>query len=276
MHYKIFCSGADKLGDDMLHEHGLGDLCRDTGASWEFVQNGPGDQSGTVGTWKQNNPQLDAPDGIPPDFEWTPIPKTPLWIGINPKLPPGPMELRRRDQLPSVPLELADGRTWQIPIARGVPHTVVNDEDGEPLARVDERFQEYSRRAFEHASLLAEREEELSALQDVYFGVKLTETELKELCAKNFDSYRAMDSLDQLDQKLACTILFSEGIEQACDALSINYRVNRWIVCHLQLLRLTPTENHVRNICLCAFEANEIAAMLKKKDLENRFSLLVG
>lgn len=277
MHYKIYASGSKTLTDQPLVDAGWDELCRDSGADWERVAPGPDGEAGTVCSWKKGNPQLDAPGGIPERFSWTRVPKTDLWVGHDDSLPPGPVELARKTQLQGTRLTLGDGRAWEIPTARAVPYSIVPDADsGDLVASVDERFRKFSERAFRHATLLAERQEQLEKLQNVYFGVRLTEDELQELYVQNRTAFAGMETLDEMDQSLAVTVLFDEAIEQAVDALSINYRLNRWLIGHFRLLRISPVENHLRDVCLAALEAEEIIEALKKNDEERRISLLAG
>lgn len=275
MQYKIFAPGAQTLTDQPLKDAGLEDLCRDSGASWERTIL-PDGTPGAVGTWVLGNPQLDAPPGVPEAYEWTKIPGTELLLGHDPLRPPGPVELARKVQMASAPLELGDGRTWQIPVARGLPHTIVPGENGSLVADVDDRFRVYSQRTFRHATALAEREEEIGKLAGVFFGVRLTDDELTELYVKNRSEFAGLQTLDEMDQKLAVSILFDEALDHAVDALAINYRLNRFMVGHFRLLKVSPTVNHLRDICLVAMEAREIMEHLKKNDLERRISLLAG
>ena len=288
MQFKIYIPNAPRIDASALKDCGLDDLQRDCGPDFERVPAGRGlgedKPAGLVGQWKiQGSPQLNAPDGIPEEFEWTPsppsgdYPKGAYWLGINPEQKPGPLELARRKQLQGIPVELSDGRKWSIPIARGAPYSVGLDyETGEPLAVCDERFRKYSERTFRHAMLLAEREEELATLKKVFFGVKMTDEDIQELYVGNRMRFEQYSSLQEIDRELGVAILFDEALEHSVDALSINYRMNQFMVLHFQLLEVSMEKNHLRDICLAAMEAWEIAESLKKNEEARQISLLAG
>jgi hypothetical protein len=276
--YKIYIPGADSFAEDTFHEAGVKDLCRDGYPDCERIRNGPDDGPGIVAQWRTGKPQIDAPDGAPEGWTWAACPPDgKYWVGINPEAPPNPLDLERKQQIPSVPVVLADGRSWLIPTARGIPHRIgIDYETGQQAAVANGRFVDYSKRAFQHASLLAERQEQLIGLKEVFFGVRLSDDDLKDLYQQNIAKWTGLQTLDDMDQRLAISILFDEALEHAIDALSINYRLNRFLVLHLQLLEISPEHDHLRDICLAAIEAAEIIETLKKNATVRRTSLLVG
>ena len=287
MQYKIFITNVSGATDQHLIDRGLEDLVRDSGADWEKIPAGRGpdpDRSGgMVASWRTGNTQVDAPDGIPEHFEWVASPpcgdrpKGAYWVGINPEAKPGPLELKRKKQLPGVLVELADLRKWSVPIARGVPYSIgVDYDNGQATAVIDDRFRKYSERTFRHAMLLAEREEQLASLKNVFFGIRLTDDELRQLYFNNRVRYAELSTLEEMDRELAIAILFDESLEHAVDGLSINYRLNRFLILHLQLLEVSTEKNHLRDICLAAMEAHEIAETLKKTANGRLISLLAG
>ena len=285
MKYKLFFPGASGANDKHLHDRGLSDLARDSGADYERATRGPGPESagGMVACWKTGDPMSDPPDGVPEDWEWVPSPpcgdrpKGDYWVGINPKAKPGPGDLARNKQLQGVPVELADLREWLIPIARGVPYSIgVDYDNGEPISIIEDRFKKYSARTFQHAMQLAEREEDLVKLQKVYFGVRLTQDELAELYIGNQVRFAEFRTYEEMDRELGVSILFEEALDHAVDALSINYRLNQFLILHLQLFEVSVEKNHLRDVCLAAMEASSIMESLKKNEEGRLISLLEG
>lgn len=278
MQYKIYIPGESTFQDAHLHERGLGDLCRDGGPDWEQVARGPDDKAGMVAQWRTGKVGVDAPDGCPKDWEWVAVPPDKSWwLGVNPAAPPSAADLARKNQLRGVPITLADGRQWSIPIAMGMPYRIgVDYETGEETGVVDQRYTQYYQRAFRHGSLLAERQEELAALNQVFFCVKLTDDEMRELYTENMMKWAGISTLPEMEQKLAISIVFDESLDHAVDALAINYRLTRFMILHFQLLEVSEDTNHLRDICLGAIDAAAIVETLKKKEVVRQTSLLAG
>lgn len=79
--------------------------------------------------------------GFWPDRQtWSKVPGSTAWCGYYTDEPPTPEELLRAEPLPGHRVELADGRPWLVPVARGVaedgwyhtlPRQSVLDESGQ-------------------------------------------------------------------------------------------------------------------------------------------------
>ena len=92
----------------------------------------------------------------------------------------------------------------------------------------------------------------------------------------NMAKFAGLTTLDEMDRMMAASILFDEALEQSIDGLSMNYRVNQFIVLFLQILKVSTNVNHLRDICLAAIEAEAIIESLKKNEQGRQISLLDG
>jgi len=80
--------------------------------SYAETMQGPDDKHGVVFVFGEGAPQRAS------TATWRQIPDSEAWVGYDPKDPPKPSDLRRRKTLPGHPVELADGNTWTVPVAR--------------------------------------------------------------------------------------------------------------------------------------------------------------
>jgi len=87
------------------------------------------------------------PMGYYPDYQaWKQVPSScvegkPAWVGFDNRFQPGPADLERRERLDGYMIDMADGRSWCVPIARRIqeegegepalPRTLELDADGD-------------------------------------------------------------------------------------------------------------------------------------------------
>lgn len=112
--------------------------------------------SGTSGTllYREQDLAPFTPRYLPEEQTWRRFPNSgerkaesgnsPAWVGYYNEGKPGPADLARLEQVPGVPLRLADGHSWQVPLVRFplpgggrgtlLPAYVDCDEFGEPIA----------------------------------------------------------------------------------------------------------------------------------------------
>jgi hypothetical protein len=108
----------------MLRERGLLDVFADVPLDLMPCVNvtgrGPGDLSGAILYYQ--SPKTDIPRRSyykPSEQEWKPIGDgSQVWIGIDPSDPPTPDDLVRRQVYDGYDVELADGKTWKVPVIR--------------------------------------------------------------------------------------------------------------------------------------------------------------
>lgn len=91
------------------------------------VERGPGGKRGVVVA--QQDSYADGQLGYYEHRQvWRPIGGTPLYVGHFRDAVPGPEDLARQTQLAGPRLELADGRSWQVPLARAYSERAVGEE----------------------------------------------------------------------------------------------------------------------------------------------------
>lgn len=93
---------------------GLGHAADGPATACEVGRNGPDGGRGVVLAWRQPGELV----GVFPGQTWREVPWLGLWIGWA-GTPPGPEQLARPKQLRGHWVDLADGRPWLTPVARG-------------------------------------------------------------------------------------------------------------------------------------------------------------
>jgi len=275
MIFKLYFPNAQGNTDEHFHRAGIGQLCRDCGPDWEDVIDGPlGMGYGKVAQWKQQDPTLNAPDGIPEKFKWHPSPPTELYgekvakgayyIGFDPNVPPGPSCLERTKQYHGSDVQLNDGRSWTIPAANLLPHTIAIDEDtGERVSEMEPEFARYCGSCAMHAAAFYSRHEQI-ALLNRFYKKQLSAEDMKQIQAmyddKNFDGIEGVNP-----EELHFSIPLDDAVDHAHEALSLNYRITPHLAGLLKLL----DNSAVITICLAAMDALELAEALKKNEPES-------
>lgn len=290
MDFKFYFPNAVGFSEQHFIACGLDSISREGGFQFEEVRKGGPDRedgtgTGIVATWLHNSKALQAPPGIPKEYRWeaapptkrivngepVDVPKGAYYLGWNPAFPPGPNHLARRDQLRGSDVLLADGRPWRIPSAVAIPRTFgIDMETGEQLAIIDTKYQTYCATAYQHAQTFYDREEQIRLLAKVYSGVRLTESELgvlKPLLPNSDSTSVDIRSIDP--EKLTMSIEVPDAISHCMCGLELNYRINPLIITVLKLL----TEHSVVQCCLAAFDAQAIAAALKKNEQDRVITL---
>lgn len=194
-----------------------------------------------------------AQHGYYPDRQtWRKIPGGDCWVGYETASPPGPEDLLRADHLTkSHPVKLADGRTWQAPIARS-------------FAELDDQLVAYA--ALPQTSDLDEEGRWTTA------AVVARYAPLWELACDYYDHVVAgLAALDQSrrppgseddDEPQAVTVQFDFARlhEAAVEALSANYLLGPAECAALGLF----TRDHARSVLEAAIDLPGLVALQKK------------
>lgn len=250
--YVLFIKGANSAtAAAQLEPLGLGDLgAGDLMAT--SVDSGPNQthESGAIVGWLKgdgSDPKLQ----IHPEQTWIPLPakgsrkKEDVWLGYEKNRPVSPSDLARRELMPGNLVRLRDLNDWLIPAAQQLPRTFGLGDDGQVTREVEPRFRAYFDRAF-------------SAVQEVFrpFGIWNDENGFK-------------DDIEPNDEIKTVTI--QDGTKLACEALSINYRLNYEIALMLGLL----DDKSLVGVIACTFDMPEIFAVEQQKKKEEVVSIPV-
>jgi len=140
---------------------------------------------------------------------------------------------------------LRDCNDWLIPAAQQLPRTLGLGDDGKVTREVESRYQAYFDSSF-------------AAMQQVFrpFGIWNDEQGFK-------------DDIEPNDEIKTVTI--QEGTTLACEALSINYRLNYEIALLLGLL----DDKSLVGIIACTFDMPEIFDVERQKKKEEVVSIPV-
>lgn len=158
-HYSIYIPKAQAPNPALLEEVGLPGLVRDGDLSpsiFPVLNSGPDGGGGMIFAWvdpgnEENNPKQGH---FPDDQKWEAAPPDPVknlpagryWFGFEPKRPPTPQDLERREQLPGYVAILADGNGWRLPSAQLLPHRFTLGADGREEKVVKEQYREVHER----------------------------------------------------------------------------------------------------------------------------------
>lgn len=253
MHYVIFVPGSPIRNQATLQSIGLGDLItRDQGPSWADVARGPGGNPGCLITWLKGVPEEDPPLNDLDFYDWHEGPKpVKYWVGIpkDPKLLPGPRDLQKSEPLRGNQVLLKDNRYWLIPSAYHLPcEHGIDFETGEYKPSVSPAFKDYCDSATRLATGFFEKQEEVERLSSLYRS---------GLISKN-------------DEFLEITM--KDGWDQACRALSLNYRLCPSIITILRLLG----DREMAAINTAAIDLPLIQELVKKKTETPTIGIPVG
>ncbi len=243
--YLIFIKGANTAtAKNRLIECGLEDLGIDN-LMITHVEQGPNADrnSGALCGWLKGS--SDDPVMIVSDSQtWLSLPANgnrpegEVWIGFEKTRPIRPKDLARKQMMPGTNIRLRDGQEWLIPAAQQLPRTLGLGSEGEIQREVETRYRSYFDRAFK-------------AMQEVFrpFGMWNDENGFKE----------DIEPTDEIK-----TITIEDGTKLACEALSINYRLNYEVALMLGLL----DENCLVGIVACTFDMPDIFQVDQQKKKE--------
>lgn len=137
-----------------------------------------------------------------------------FWLGFETATQPGPQDLLRPDALGGLPVELADGRQWTVPIARAFEHppsipralslNAAGELEQRPIAR--------------YAAIVAD-------------------------ATRVWQDFRRQAGDDTAGEASGGPLPLEEGWRIACAALAMNYRVTPWEIGAMGLL---TTANYTR------------------------------
>ncbi len=141
--YLIFVDGWREDTSALVEELGLAEIQRgESHLTWARVaEPGPGGQPGMLGYWFDSI--CAGIERYRPDAQrWSAAPGKKFWVGINRDRPLMPEDIRRRQppHCTTSTVELEDGNTWQVPIARSLPHLWGQGDDGQFERRPKEPF----------------------------------------------------------------------------------------------------------------------------------------
>lgn len=86
---------------------------------------------------------------FPDTQDWTSVKKGAYWIGTEKKSPPLPVDLQKREFIRGYEIELKDGHTWTIPVARlfdggsTLPESLILGPDGEIVSEILPEYARY-------------------------------------------------------------------------------------------------------------------------------------
>lgn len=240
MNYHLFLPGAQS-GTQCIEEFGLTDLYAD-GNPVMMPLIGPTGEHGVLLNYVKQNPDSDAQTQYFADWDWRPIGK--YWIGINPKSPPTPADLIRRERVPGFSMDLLDGNSWMFPVYSRVEHAYGIDDDGNMVKVPADKHAQFFQQCLSVQRLIFEAIGLLDLLDDLPD---------KELDATAFP-----------DKQIPVTV--ADGARLVCNALQINYRINFEIALALKLLNDPLSGQIIANM----IEMPEIVACQGQK--KNRHS----
>ena len=158
-HYSIYIPKAQAPNPALLEEVGLPGLVRDGDLSpsiFTILNSGPDGGSGLIFAWiepgnEENGPK---PGHYPEVQKWESAPPDPVknlpagryWFGFEPKRPPTPEDLARREQLPGFHGVFADGSEWRLPSSMLLPHRYTLGSDGHEKKVIKDQYQEIYKR----------------------------------------------------------------------------------------------------------------------------------
>ena len=255
-HYLLFLPGVSGCDPNVLIEIGLGDLLQD-GESPEFqvCPMGPGNQSGSLVTWRTGNTDTDAIFNIHDGQTWYPATKFKhpelgemeaerFWIGVENERPVQPCDIVRRKTIPGQSVTLADGCSWSLPTISRLPNRFNLNEDGEIARYVKRKYERFYNVGMQVVQNVLE---EFSMIEEVRGKIK------------DIDDY-------------SIPVTLSDGMTLIASALSLNYRLT-WELCFL--LGLLDEQTGAR--ALMAFcELSQIKNTLDQKKTLQPILINVG
>lgn len=143
-------AAGGKLSRALLHERGLADVYADVQLAdlhlSDVTGRGPGEKSGLILVAGSGDGQ--ATNYRPASQEWEPVDEG-LWIGLSKVAePPGPEDLIRKRPVEGYTHELADGRSWTMPVIRRpdggtqLPRAIGWDEHGDFVQTVRPEYRQ--------------------------------------------------------------------------------------------------------------------------------------
>lgn len=118
-----YLAGKRAVSEEDLRKAGLGYALDGAGGpSHVAAEKGPDGGAGVMFTLpdaRGENPPVQA---LAASARWTRIPDVAgAWVGFDPKDPPGPGDLCRREKMVGHDVEMGDGRKWTVPVAIRFP-----------------------------------------------------------------------------------------------------------------------------------------------------------
>ena len=180
--YLIYLPGKRGASVDLLREVGLGDLCADGAPLFADVPSrGPDDGRGVVCGWDDPlDPSKNQPLAVRTDLQdWSPakphdgLEAGRFWLGNSKASPVRPHDVRRRKTYAGLPVKLADGNEWEMPIARVMPKRYGFGADGSFGSQTRDEYKAFCEAAEEiHAQLIEQDGKALEIKGGWEFGVR--------------------------------------------------------------------------------------------------------
>ena len=203
MHFFLYFPDREMVGNEELRDLGLGNLIDGTGPGWRTIP-GPNGGNGALATWTPEGKS--APFVVDDKQEWMKHPGSPrvdegrYWFGFYPNDLPCPDDLKKTDQLDSLPAVLDDGNSWEIPIARYLPHANCWDvKSGKYNRQVVEQYKSFWEMSEKFATQFFEQLEllEVSGLKG-NLGIEIPMELTWDYCVRALEmNYRLSNELIQ-------------------------------------------------------------------------------
>jgi hypothetical protein len=135
--FALYTSRGSQLPDRLLSQH-------DSKPQEIEFGMGPDGAAGTFHFWVDNSRPHTLMQIVynPKIQDWTQISQT-LWIGVEKDRPVEPTGIERLEQYISLPVTLADGQLWKVPITARLPRTWGVGLDGSLQRNIRPEFREY-------------------------------------------------------------------------------------------------------------------------------------
>lgn len=220
-----YMPGIITTSKEKVQEAGLGYALGREGPSYSTMAPGPDGGRGVVFVLKGSL-------HVPEDTKWEKYPgREDLWMGYDPANRPGPEDLAREKQFAGHLVELSDGKSYLVPVARAVdgstplPRKLTREGKNWIVGDVEEIYREYFAQA----------------------------------CRVWDQVYAVADKDDKQGEETAITI--EDGSDVAAMALGLNYRLGPE---EMSLLGLFNTEN-MANVLKAVVDWPGFEEMIKKK-----------
>jgi len=156
--------GEKEFPIKVLETCGLLDLAKKSSPSVRKSHDGPDDkgQGGFIISWPSIE-TTEAPVYNPGCQRWAPCKGKDdraglFWIGILTDRPFKPETLQRTEMYESIPVKLADGVEWLVPIAKALPHVWGIDDNAEFSRSISPEFAGFSSLCDEYYQVISQKE----------------------------------------------------------------------------------------------------------------------
>lgn len=231
-HFLYFVEEMHAFSLEAVEAAGLGYALSD-GCSRSECRTGPGNVGGMVLT-------RGGRCGYFPESQVWRRMRQGVWVGMAKDAPPTEAELQRAKMLPSYPVEMANGQTWQVPLA----------------------YEWYDREPYTYSPALPAFSELDESGRWVRGAVKPEYEKLWGIASFAWDIYFAGESPE--GKELGA----SDARKMATDVLATNYRVSEWECALLRVFDDPPrVAVEVLKAC-CGWLL--VSEWLKKKEIRER------